>query len=798
MLRRGFKLLTAALLISAASSPSFGQQNPDGLARPDTSAVADALLPLSPGSTVFKGGLIGNRWNLSAAERLSKMDENELLDCFERRTTPHQDWAGEHVGKWLHAATLSWAENHDPALKASLDRVVARLLKTQEADGYLGSYVPEHKWTSWDVWVHKYNIIGLLTYYQYTGNAAALQACRRMGDLLVRTFGFGPGQRNINKAGEHMGMAADSVLEPIMLLYRATGDSRYLRFARYIVSNYDTPGGPAVLASLERTGSVRRVANGKAYEMTSNFNGLLELYRATGDKRLLKDMLIAWKDITTNRLYPTGSASSYEVFQEDGVFPPGNSANICETCVTVTWEQMNLQLLRLQGDAMFADEAERAIYNHLFAAQRPYGGDWVYYTPLEGRKQYDAVTTCCHSSGPRGVALLPEFAWMVSGTNGPALTAVFYNSGTVTTSIPGAGKVTVNEVTGYPFDGKVEFHIKPGAGKAAFTLRLRVPAYTAGLPVTVAVNGAKAAPVKAANGYCELKRTWGAGDTVTLSLPVQTRLMAGKGTEARRAMLMHGPVVFALDTALNPTIGILKNVCFASDAVAGLNVRPVTAAERASLGAAAKYCSVILKADVRAGLDQKLTSAYFTPYAEAGVDGKQPFTVWVARPGFSARQTGSGSLFSGALVSVSRLGNADGDISDDDPTTYRVTFNDRLERRDWYALSRSTPVTIDRVVFMHGKSFHDGGWFDTNRGKPTIEVQTELNGPWTPVTTLESYPHTTDTDSAGLKPGQKFEVSFPAIRVYAVRIGGKPSCGDNPKQNFSSCAELQAFGPSKQ
>jgi hypothetical protein len=27
----------------------------------------------------------------------------------------------------------------------------------------------------------------------------------------------------------------------------------------------------------------------------------------------------------------------------------------------------------------------------------------------------------------------------------------------------------------------------------------------------------------------------------------------------------------------------------------------------------------------------------------------------------------------------------------------------------------------------------------------------------------------------------------------AVRIMGKPACGDNPREAFSSCAELQAF-----
>ncbi len=119
-------------------------------------------------------------------------------------------------------------------------------------------------------------------------------------------------------------MAPDSVLEAVVLLYRATDEARYKQFAEYIVRHYDAPGGPAILASLEKTGSVRKVANAKAYEMTSNFNGLLELYRVTGDKRLLDDMRTAWKDIVANRLYITGSASSFEHFQDE--FQPAQRA----------------------------------------------------------------------------------------------------------------------------------------------------------------------------------------------------------------------------------------------------------------------------------------------------------------------------------------------------------------------------------------------------------------------------------------------------------------------------------------
>src|SRR4029079_1793842 len=99
--------------------------------------------------------------------------------------------------------------------------------------------------------------------YQYTGNEPALNACRKMGDLLITTFG--PGKKSILSAGTHVGMAATSVLEPMVLLYRLTAERRYLDFANYIVSSWDTEGGPKILQTLLTEKSVQKTANGKAY-----------------------------------------------------------------------------------------------------------------------------------------------------------------------------------------------------------------------------------------------------------------------------------------------------------------------------------------------------------------------------------------------------------------------------------------------------------------------------------------------------------------------------------------------------
>ena len=124
-----------------------------------------------------------------------------------------------------------------------------------------------------------------------------------------------------------------------------------------------------------------------------------------------------------------------------------------------------------------------------------------------------------------------------------------------------------------------------------------------------------------------------------------------------------------------------------------------------------------------------------------------------------------------------------------------VTFDGRPAAEDWYAVEFDAPVAIRRVVFAHGKTFHDGGWFDASGGKPQVQVKRNANAAWETVATLEDYPATTATESRGLEV--RPDVHRPAAEAGNRRRAagaGQARLRDNPQQAFSSCAELQAFG----
>lgn len=510
--------------------------------------VQDALEMLSP-AAVHIDGWIGKRIDANVTQRLLPIDTEPLFAGFRHKPGNHP-WIGEHVGKWLHAATLAWAYTGNPRLREKLDRVAAELVRCQEPDGYLGTYVPEKRFglypgSDWDVWSHKYNLIGLLTYYQYTGDPAALRACRKMADLLIATF---PAKRSILAGGTHRGMAATSVLEPIVLLYRATGDARYLDFARYIVRSWDEPGGPKILATLLAGKGVNKVANGKAYEMLSNLVGLCELYRATGDEQFLRAVRNAWQDIVDNRLYITGSASAGERFRGDHELPNGPAANICETCVTVTWMQLNLQLLRLTGEAKYGDEFERSLYNHLAAAQHPRGDDWCYYTPLEGRKQYDKQITCCHSSGPRGMALAPQAAYFCQHSRDGNTVCINTLENSKATMKLGGKSVTIKQSSYFPSLHQSTITISVDR-EATFGVKFRMPKWA--VPTEVEIAG-KRIKTAAAGWVCLPIRPWINGDRFTIHFNLWGRLIAGNYGNAGRAALEWGPFVMAFDQDDNP------------------------------------------------------------------------------------------------------------------------------------------------------------------------------------------------------------------------------------------------------
>jgi len=188
------------------------------------------------------GSILGQRLDLWRQHRLRRVGRDPfLVDGFRSPPGKHP-WQGEHVGKWLHAATLAFDATRDKEIGELLKQAVDELVDCQQTNGYLGTYAPERRFYnpedsrarwSWDIWTHRYLLYGLITYDRFCEHSDAVDACVRIGELLLDSFG--PTGRDITQLGTRRGLSAVVLLESNMMLYERTGEERFLRFAEHIV-----------------------------------------------------------------------------------------------------------------------------------------------------------------------------------------------------------------------------------------------------------------------------------------------------------------------------------------------------------------------------------------------------------------------------------------------------------------------------------------------------------------------------------------------------------------------------------
>ena len=501
------------------------------------------------------GGVLGERLGLWREHRLWRViNEPFVLEGFESPPGKHP-WQGEHAGKWLHAATLAYEATHDEKLLKSLQDSVHRLLAAQQANGYLGTYSPEmrfyappgeHTRRSWDIWTHRYNLYGLLTYDRFHPDPAAVRACVRMGDLLLDTFG--PGKRDMTQMGTRRGISSGTLLQSIVMLYERTGEARFLDFARHIVRMSEDNPKFRLLSAMLAHQDVSGPGDGKAYQLMAVLLGYGELYRQTGEAQWIKAVVNAWENIRAGHLYETGGPWSFkhvdfknqECFAPPEFFDPAHA--VVEVCSVTTWVQLSLQLLRITGEARYASEAERAVLNQVIGSQSPDGIAWsTHPSPNTPDRKYDESMSCCASSGPRALEL---FATHLVGVAGEAVSIPSYLPATVAIADRGL-KLTIRG--DYPFASRASVVFEM-AKPASFPVDFALPSGAKALRVEV--NGKAQKAQRQASGFYRVRRTWSPGTRIEVifDFPVAAHVREGRGGK-RWVAFTRGPIVLAAETS---------------------------------------------------------------------------------------------------------------------------------------------------------------------------------------------------------------------------------------------------------
>ncbi len=455
-------------------------------------------------------------------------------------------WQTEFWGKWMLGAVGAYHYSPNPQLYNKMERSVRQMLCAQLPDGYIGNYSPGSQTMNWDIWGRKYTAMGLLAWYDLTGDKKTLASVRRLINHLMTQVG--DGKADIVQCGIYKGMPSCSVIIPVLRLYEFTRDPRYLAFARYIVARGESTEGPQLIGKADVPVALRwphpanwyTKENGmKAYEMMSCYMGLLRLYHITHEESLLRAVETAVSHIMQEEINIAGSGSAFECWYGGNHLQTLPAAHTMETCVTVTWMQLCAELLKVTKDTKYADEIERSAYNALIASMRADGQKIAKYSPLaghryEGERQCGLDINCCTANAPRGFCLLPSV--MYGGDNGE-IDVNLYAPSTATVSIDGRHQVEMTQITGYPADGKVEIQVSPSRSHV-FTVALRIPQWSR--HTRVSVNGNDCGNITPGQ-YCRIHRTWTKGDRIVLNLDMQGQLQENSHCQA----ITYGPVVLA-------------------------------------------------------------------------------------------------------------------------------------------------------------------------------------------------------------------------------------------------------------
>lgn len=470
----------------------------------------------------------------------------EMFRVRDRKPVPQLvPWAGEFVGKYLISAVQALRMSDDARLRQQVKGVVADFIATQAEDGYLGPFPKQERLLGhWDLWGHYHAVLALTMWHEQSGDAAALAAARKAADLVCTTY-LDTSRRVFDAGDPEMNM---SILTAMAMLYRLTGEPRYLRMAKEVEKDWERAGD-----------YLRSGLDGREYfrsprprwESLHDLQGLVEMWRITGDPKHREAFEHHWRSIRRWDRRNTGGFSSGEQATGNPYAP-----SAIETCCTVAWMALSVDYLRLTGDSRAADDLELATLNGGLGAQHPSGRWWTYNTPMDGAREASAHTivfqaragtpelNCCSVNAPRVLGVLSEWAVM-SATNG--LVVNWLGAGKFTARLPDGTPVTIASAHDAWREGRTELSVNT-ASRQAFALRVRIPVWAREARLTL--NGTPLADVTA-GGYAVLQRAWADTDRLELNFQLPIRFVSGANEAVGKVSLYRGPLLLAFDQAEN-------------------------------------------------------------------------------------------------------------------------------------------------------------------------------------------------------------------------------------------------------
>ena len=505
-------------------------------------------------------------------------------------------WNDGDFYKWIEAACAVFAVTHDTQLKQNIDLAIAAIADAQADDGYIHTPIlirqrngdKSAKPFGDRFAFEMYNMGHLMTaaclHQRVTGEDNFLAVARKTADFLITHFKTPTPELAKNSVCPSHYMGALS-------MYRTTRDKRYLELAKTFINmrSLVTEGNDDNQDRIPFVDQSQAV--GHAVRANYLYSGVADLYLETGDETLKAPLEKIWENVTSRKMYITGACGA--LF--DGASPDGSKDQKSisrvhqaygrnyqlphvtahsETCANIGNLLWNWRMFLATGEARYFDIVELTLYNSILSGVSLDGTNYFYVNPM---RQTEALPTelrwsrtrvpffvsfCCP---PNVVRTLAEVSGYAYSKTDDSIWVNLYGSSRLTTRLRDQ-PVEIVQTTNYPWDGKVKLRFDACPSRP-IRLRFRIPGWAE--KATVTINNKPGEQAILPGSYFELNRRWAAGDNVTLTLPMPTRLMEAHPLveEARNQVaIQRGPVVYCVESHDLPVDIRLEDVVIPDDA----------------------------------------------------------------------------------------------------------------------------------------------------------------------------------------------------------------------------------------
>ena len=506
--------------------------------------------------------------------------------------------------KWLEACASVYAITKDPKIDALMDKVIEQIALAQRNDGYIHTPVvisernqgidshagtenaagieigkdQKHAFAS-RLNFETYNLGHLMTagiiHKRATGKTTLFNCGKKAADFLYNflTNDAAELSRNAICPSHYMGAAE---------MYRETGDEKYLTLAKGLIAIRDSVKNGEDHNQDRHKFRDQYEAMGHAVRANYLYAGVADLYAETGEEQLMKNLSAIWNDIVNHKIYIMGGCGALY----DGVSPDGTTYNQPsiqqihqaygrqfqlpqesahnEICAQIGMMLFSWRMFQATGDGKYLDNIENELYNGILSGVSLDGKDYFYTEALRRTKEFPYTMRwpkhrqryiscfCCPPNTLRTLCQAQEYAYSLGSTpdasaSGQTLYVNLYGQNSMKTQ-----DLEVEQVTDYPWDGKVTLNIKKA--KKLQTVVLHIPTWCT--DYRIRVNGdmftdaSRTVGSMEGTGYIPISRKWKKGDVIELTLDMEPRLIEANPLveEAKNQVaVMRGPIVYCLE-----------------------------------------------------------------------------------------------------------------------------------------------------------------------------------------------------------------------------------------------------------